>query len=349
MKPELLNPDNFTPPTRTPWGGRRILQHYKVALDLQAFPLVGESWEVSVEPSFPSLLVESGRLLRDVIAQEPVRWLGEEISARHGGQTPLLVKLLDAADNLSLQVHPEDGDPKLSPGQSGKPESWLIAEAGPGAGLYLGFKQGVTRSLVAECIRDGGELDKLMTFVPVSSGDVFSIPAGTPHAIGAGVTLVEPQFVAPGCRGITYRFWDWNRLYDAQGQRSDAGRARQLHVERCLEVTDWHGPSGNALVEQCRGPRAHWSTGSIGRSILVDWPWFRMEAWSGTGTLSVAAPRTMWALTCLAGKAVVQAGIGELLIERGQSCVVPAAAGDVVLKGTNIQLIATRSQSVSAV
>src|SRR5690606_32023453 len=106
MKPSLLRPDNITSPARTPWGGRKILDHYKRGLELgaaAALPLAGESWEISVEPSFPSRLAEGGALLGAVIAADPVGWLGREAARRHGGQTPLLVKLLDTAQSLSVQ------------------------------------------------------------------------------------------------------------------------------------------------------------------------------------------------------------------------------------------------------
>ena len=137
------------PPSRTPWGGTKIRGHFKAGLDLpHSEGRVGESWEVSVEPSFPSRLSGSNRLLSEVISDDPEAWLGEVVCRRFGGQTPLLVKLLDAQDNLSVQVHPEHGDPELGPGESGKPEGWVVLDAEPGAGLYLGFKPGVDRERV---------------------------------------------------------------------------------------------------------------------------------------------------------------------------------------------------------
>src|SRR5262245_61367779 len=144
MRPEKIRPDNFTPATRTPWGGTRILSRYKPAL-IKAQEIVGESWEVSVEPSFPSRFADSSETLAERIAADPMSWLGRDVAARYGGQTPLLVKLLDAADHLSLQVHPTDGDPALAAGESGKPEAWVVLDVDPGCGLYLGFREGVER------------------------------------------------------------------------------------------------------------------------------------------------------------------------------------------------------------
>jgi mannose-6-phosphate isomerase len=112
---------------------------------------VGEAWEVSVEPSFPSRVLGSDDTLAARIAQEPGAWLGSP-EARLG----LLVKLLDADEPLSLQVHPAIGDPALLADESGKPEGWIILEATPGAGLYLGFTEGTSRAQVAECLEEGG-------------------------------------------------------------------------------------------------------------------------------------------------------------------------------------------------
>src|SRR5687768_366355 len=118
-RPLLLRPDNFCPPSRTPWGGRKIAAGYK-GLPEQ---VVGESWEISVEPDFPSVVEETG---------EP---LAEPMS--------LLVKLLDTADVLSVQIHPSDDYPGLAPGESGKPESWYVVESAEGA-LHVGLREGVT-------------------------------------------------------------------------------------------------------------------------------------------------------------------------------------------------------------
>lgn len=265
--PLTLRPDNFTPPQRTPWGGTKIVERYKAALlgDEGSAPrIVGESWEVSVEPDFPAKVVlndkhapgatDYARLeldLAELVAGAPKHFLGAEQSERFGGLA-LLVKLLDAAENLSVQIHPRDDDPALAADESGKPETWYILEAEEGAGLYLGFRDGVGRDDVESKIAAGGDLSELLFFVPVKQGDFFVIDAGTPHAIGAGVTLLEPQRVLPGKRGLTYRYWDWNRTYDAEGRRADDGSPRELHLQRALEVTNWDGPREDALVARIR-------------------------------------------------------------------------------------------------
>ena len=347
MGPLLLEPDNFTPPTRTPWGGRRIASRYKadVLADARATPIIGESWEVSVEPSFPSVVESTGRTLADTIARDPLGWLGAGAVARHGPQTPLLIKLLDAADELSVQVHPAAGDPTLGAGESGKPESWLVLDADPGAGLYLGFREGVSRDDVATCLTGHGPLDQLLEFVPCKPGDAFVIDGGTPHAIGRGLTLVEPQFVTAGRRGVTCRFWDWNRRYDAAGARSPDGTPRDLHVQRSLKVTNWAAPRGPAFVESCRRIPQPLDGGGLTRDLVVDWPWFVVETWRGTGAMSLPAAGTMLALTAVGGAAEIETAEGAVRLTRGRSAVVPAAAGALSVLAESAHIIACRTHS----
>lgn len=343
-RPCRLRADNFTPASRTPWGGTRIVRSYKASLGV-APPgtLVGESWEVSVEPSFPSRLADHDLSLAEVIAAAPDAWLGAAVAARHGGQTPLLIKLLDSAAPLSVQVHPQADDPGLAPDESGKPECWLVLDAEPGAGLYLGLREGVDRETVARCLREAGPLDDLLNFVPVAPGALFVIGAGTPHAVGAGVTLVEPQLVTPGRRGVTYRFWDWNRRYDPDGRRDEAGAPRALHVERSLAVTDWSALRGAAFVESCRASPRLLVDGDVRRHELVRQPWVEVERWSGSGTLTVPAADVMRALLCLRGCCDVRAAAGGCSLRCGESCVVPSAAGVLQVEADDVDLVVVSS------
>ncbi len=339
--PVRLKADNFTPAKRTPWGGTHIVSRYKAQLGITCEGVVGEAWEVSVEPSFPSHCID-GTVLADQIATDPEAWLGTADAERYG-QCPLLVKLLDADDNLSVQVHPTDDDPDLAGDESGKPESWVVLDARPGAGLYLGFRDGVARSDVQACLTRSGPLDELMTFVPVTAGDAFIIEAGTPHAIGAGVTLLEPQHVAPGRRGVTYRFWDWNRRYDEQGERDLMGQPRALHVDRSLTVTSWDAPRGDAFIRTCRAACTTLADGSLRRDRVVDWRWFQVERWSGSGALSVHTDDRLLALTCVGGSLDIESGLGDLHLRRGESGVIPAKAGHLEVRATDGLVFVTKT------
>ncbi len=326
-QPWRLAADNFTPATRTPWGGRYILDTLKADLPLgaaqRAYPVVGESWEVSVEPSFPSTVIArdgTRRALADCIAAAPEAVLGAALWRGRGGY-PLLVKLLDAAQPLSVQVHPGDDYPGLSAEESGKPESWYIVHATPGAGLYLGLREGVARAEVADALERGGDLAALLNFVEVASGDCFEIEAGTIHAIGPGVTLVEPQQVLPGRRGVTYRYWDWNRRYDAAGVESPTGTARALHVAESLAVTDFSGPRGAAFVDSTRrAPTLVARDQDLTRSRYIEGPAFVVEAWRGTGALPLAL-ETLTAAVVVDG---VVTCAGQRFV-RGESFALPAA------------------------
>jgi mannose-6-phosphate isomerase class I len=325
MEPGLvvLRPDNLTPPARTPWGGRKIIHEYKPFLTQAG--AVGESWEVSVEPSFPSRALSGDAPLSALIAGDPVGWLGAEVAARYGGQSPLLVKLLDAAAPLSVQVHPAEGDPALGPDESGKPEGWIVLEASPSAGIFLGFRREVTRAQVERCLREGGPLDALMNFVSVAPGDAFAIEAGTAHAIGAGVTLLEPQHITPGRCGVTYRFWDWDRRYDPHGQPDPAGQPRPLHVARSLEVTRWDGLQGVDFVDSCRcAPEIVAREGALERAVVMRTPWFWVERLRGQGAAALETQDRMVAATCVKGVLRMEGGAA---LRAGYSGVIAARAG----------------------
>lgn len=262
--PLMPLPDNFTPPTRTPWGGIKILGKYKRNVPIRRekrYSVVGESWEISADPAAPcqfcfnlgteTLLIDLIQLL-DLF---PETILGEKVTAKFEGQNPILVKLLDAADHLSVQVHPSDSYAGLGPDESGKPESWYILEAEPGGGLFFGLKEGVSEIELQQAIEQRKDVSHYLNFVEVKPGDFFVIAAGTIHAIGAGVTLIEPQKIASKKSGKTYRIWDWNRLYDERGNVSPAGKPRELHIEDSLRVIDFDAPRGEAFIHHIQPQR----------------------------------------------------------------------------------------------
>lgn len=337
--PERLRPDNVTPPTRTPWGGRWIARCFKARLGVgDAAAVIGEAWEISVEPSFPSRLARTGEALADVIARDPEAWLGPA-AVRDGGQLPLLVKVLDAAENLSVQVHPAADDPALAAHESGKPEAWIVVAAAPGAGIYLGFRDGVGRADVAACLRGGGALDGLLNFVPVACGDVFVVDAGTVHAIGAGVTLVEPQRVTPGKQAVTYRLWDWDRRYDPAGRPDPRGAPRPLHVARALAAIDWGAPRGAAFVAACRSRPTVVDADGLRRVSVLATPWCTAERWSGDGARTVDAASFL-GVVCLGGQLTIETTSGAVTLACGESAVVPAAAGRVRVLGSGVDAVA---------
>jgi mannose-6-phosphate isomerase len=339
VRPIRLKPDNFTPPSRTPWGGVRLLDRYKAALGLQSRfsdRRVGESWEFSVSDEFPSV-TESGESLSAWLARDPGALLGDE--ARRGDSlTALLVKWLDAGDHLSLQIHPEDDYAGLAPGESGKLEGWYVVEHDEGAGLYMGFAAGVRERDVREALERGADLSALMAFVPVQRGDFVLLEPGTPHAVGKGLTLIEPQVVVPGRRGVTYRYWDWNRRYGPGGVLDGNGKPRELHIAHALAVTRWDracdpewlasrlvrgGPSDPRAAARCEplcGPLA----ADPLQSALM-----RAARLFGTGGLRLPAWNSVRAVTVIEGRLSLGTGAGLVIVPAGTTAVVPAACLDL--------------------
>lgn len=271
-------PDNFTAPTRTPWGGTKILGTYKQGLlirEEKQYPVVGESWEISSDPAAPSELtfsLGSEQILVDfvqVLELFAEQILGAAVAQKFSGQNPLLVKLLDAVEPLSVQVHPSDDYANLKSDESGKPECWFVLEAQEGSGLYLGLQEGVSSTRLRQAIEQNEDVSRYLNFVPVNPGDFFIIEAGTIHSIGAGVTLLETQKIAPRKSGKTYRLWDWNRRYDKHGQKTPNGTPRELHIEDSFQVINFEGPRGQAFVAQSQPERRMLQQQGVSQETLL--------------------------------------------------------------------------------
>ena len=192
------------------WGGTK-LKAYKAPKNSGVEPL-GETWEVSRHPDGPST-ESGGKGLRELFSES---------------QLPYLVKLIDTADNLSVQVHPDDDYASKHENDKGKSECWLIIDSEPDCGIYLGLKEGVTRDQFKSAVEKNEAVNELLNFYEVSPGDFFFVPAGSIHALGNGVTLTEIQQSS----GITYRVWDWNRL-------GMDGQPRELHVDKAMDVINF--------------------------------------------------------------------------------------------------------------
>lgn len=206
------------------WGGNKLAE----ILGRNFSPLsnCGESWELSDIEDDVSV-VTNGFLqendLRDLIEVYMYDLMGEENYLRYGLGFPLLIKLIDASDDLSVQVHPDD-ELATKYGQNGKTEIWYVLDADKDAGLYVGFKENVRKETYLKAVQDG-IVDQLLNFYPVQKGDVFLIPAGTVHAIGKGVLLSEIQQASD----VTFRIFDWNRV-------DEYGRSRELHTEEAMQA-----------------------------------------------------------------------------------------------------------------
>ncbi len=228
------------------WGGRRLERFGKA---LPPGQLIGESWELA-DLGTTSASGGGGGAARSVIANGPLagqtlhdaltawdtRLVGSTALSRHGG-FPLLVKFLDARENLSVQVHPSPAYAATHPDAHLKTESWFILDAAPGSVIYKGIRQGVTREDFARHIQDGTVVNDLIA-VPAVPGECHNLPSGTCHALGAGVLVAEVQTPSD----TTFRVFDWGRV------------GRELHVEQSLECIDFGpAPAAARLEPDSRG------------------------------------------------------------------------------------------------
>ncbi len=250
----LLDQKNFTPLKKTPWAGSQLAAGIKAAYVTNQHQLIGESWEISCDQDTPSITVADPRLtLSEIIASNPQETLSPAMIAAGRSHCEILVKLINASTPLSLQIHPADDNAFLKANECGKPESWLVLAAEPGSGLYLGFSRKMSLSEIENHLTDGTFSEKMLQFVPVKPGDFFEIAPGVPHAIGPGTVLLEPQRITPGKAGKTWRLWDWNRLYNENGQPDPhQGKARELHIKESLSLLQPDVQFGSEYVDTLR-------------------------------------------------------------------------------------------------
>ena len=238
------------------WGGNRLCP-YKGLPDSEA--PIGESWEVSAVPSSPSIISNgefAGRDLISVISEAPEDILGQTVNERYHGQLPLLVKFIDARRDLSIQVHPNDEMAQREHGKMGKSEMWYIIDAKPGSYLYAGFKQEITPEAYKQHVANG-TITEVLARHEVKTGDVFYLPAGRVHAIGAGILLAEVQQSSD----VTYRIFDYNRP-------GMDGKPRELHTELAAQALNYHVESEYRTIYDENINRAN---------LIVDSPYFSVR------------------------------------------------------------------------
>jgi len=207
------------------WGGNALAEIYHKTDDTET--KLGESWEISDLDEDISV-VANGFLaendLRELIETYMGELVGDSVFDKNGLGFPLLIKLIDAQDDLSVQVHPDDTLAQQRYEQNGKTEIWYVIHADENAGIYVGFNKPVEKQDYIDAVMRK-EVALLLQFYPVKKGDLFFIPAGTVHALGKGVRVAEIQQPSD----ITYRIFDWNRV-------DDTGMPRELHVAEALDA-----------------------------------------------------------------------------------------------------------------
>ncbi|HZR20547.1 MAG TPA: type I phosphomannose isomerase catalytic subunit [Verrucomicrobiae bacterium] len=294
------------------WGGRRLEKLYGKMLPPKV--PVGESWEISDRPGDASVIANgplAGKDLHWLVETRPDELLGATRLER--GRFPLLIKILDASEKLSLQVHPPataaaelDGEPKT--------EMWYIAEAAPGAELYVGLRAGCTRDEFAAKIEQGTVADCFHR-VKVKAGDAMFLPSGRVHAIGAGLVIFEIQQNSD----TTYRVFDWNRV-------GLDGKPRELHAQQSLasiDFDDFEPP----LVQ----PRA--LTGPVKLQLLASDKLFSVTlAELKAGEHLPLNRGTLHIIGTIRGRIEVESTTEPITLSAGQFCLIPAAVEGAALR-----------------
>jgi mannose-6-phosphate isomerase len=302
------------------WGGSKLQKELGKPANT---PNIGESWEVSAVPGDVSIVANGaykGDSLKDLIDRYPDKILGSSVVKRFGSEFPILIKFIDAADDLSIQVHPDDKLARKRHNSFGKTEMWHVMHTDPGARLLIDFKHAVSPEDYQQHLEDNTLLE-LMNEEEVKPGDTFFINAGKIHAIGAGVMLAEIQQTSD----LTYRVYDYNR-------KDAGGNTRELHTEQALEAIDFSAKHDFKVSypeqENTCNP-------------VVDSPYFTTNYLPLNGSLdqdlSQRSAFSIWIV--VEGSVHLQTEGGSLNLKKGETCLIPASVNSLSLKGENARLL----------
>lgn len=299
------------------WGGDRLRGEYHKETDLS--PLA-ESWECSTHPDGTSLaLIDQKEIpMTEVLKRHP-EILGTHPRTRN--TLPILIKLIDAKNDLSVQVHPDDDYARIHEhGSLGKSEFWYVLEAEPGASLVYGFSQDVTEEQVRQGIADG-TIQKYLQKVPVRRNDVFFVQAGTVHAIGKGIVIAEIQESS----NLTYRLYDYNR-------RDRNGNLRELHIDKALDVLNLH-----SSAEPVQPMRLLNYQPGFASEFLTRCRYFQVERILLNSEASEVSYRTdsssFEVLMCVQGKGVLKGKELRIPFRKGDTIFVPADSEKMGITG----------------
>ncbi|SDO80150.1 type I phosphomannose isomerase catalytic subunit [Selenomonas ruminantium] len=297
------------------WGGNRLRNEYgkESALDK-----VAESWELSCHEDGLSLVdsgENKGKTLASLLEGPGKEMLGTK--AAELDYFPLMIKLIDAKKDLSVQVHPDNEYAWRVEGEQGKTEMWYVVDAEPGASLIYGFKEKISKEEFQQRIEDNTLLE-VCNQVPVHKGDVFFIEAGTLHAIGAGILICEVQQSS----NLTYRVYDYGRL-------GTDGKPRQLHIDKALDVTRLELPPqvSQTLMDIDIFPH-------MDVKLLADCEYFKVYHGRLQGDSAMhTGTDSFHCLTVLEGAVKLSGGGEKLTLSKGATAFVPAGLGTYQLQG----------------
>lgn len=296
------------------WGGTKLKTEYGLKSDLD---IVAESWELSVHKDGQSTVAsgsDTGLSLSDYLKKCGRCALGKKAEAFD--YFPLLIKLIDAKDNLSVQVHPSDAYALKNEGEYGKTEMWYILEAEPDASLYYGLNTAITKEEFQSRIENNTVLEVLHQ-VPVHRGDVFFIEAGTIHAIGKGIVICEIQQNS----NTTYRVYDYDR-------RDKNGNTRPLHIQKALEVATLAPATAPAI------DRTPINGDGYQKELLASCHYFTVEKLTVTGKAVLPVTEDSFqSLIVTDGSAALHMGDTVLPLKKGGSVFIPAQDNTYTIEG----------------
>lgn len=296
------------------WGGTRLRDDFGKDCD---YDKVAESWELSCHKDGASVVANgehAGKTLAQYIETEGKAVLGK--NCERFEQFPILIKLIDAKDNLSVQVHPNNEYAQRVEGEYGKTEMWYIVDCDEGAELLYGFKKEVSKDEFAARIKDNTLLE-ITQSVPVKKGDVFFIEAGTLHAIGKGILIAEIQQNS----NTTYRIYDYGRV-------GADGKPRELHIDKAVEVTDLCPAKPYPVTE------AFEENGAVKR-LLSKCEYFTVYSVDVAEKACFNADETSFHnVLILEGNAELSCGDTTLSLKKGDSVFVPANCGEYTIVGS---------------
>ena len=303
------------------WGGNRLNTDFakKIALS----PLA-ETWECSTHPDGISMVAggeHAGKNLREVLATHP-EYYGKHPLA--DGELPILIKLIDAKENLSVQVHPDDAYARsMENGSRGKTEMWYVLDAEPNTHLVYGFSHDMNRDILKKNL-EAGTIEKYLQKIPVEKDDIFYIEAGTVHALGAGALVAEIQENS----NITYRLYDYNR-------KDKQGKTRNLHIDQAMAVMNYK--SSTTPRQPLRVLRYRRGVAS---ELLCRCQYFQVERLLINTLLYhenafyPARPDTFEVLLCIDGKGMLfYDSVESISFQKGDCIFIPANCAGLSLKG----------------
>ena len=313
----MLAPFTFEPVYKqTIWGGGRIASRFHRRVP---FEKVAESWELTCREDGMSVTADGerrGRTLAQLIDEYGERLLGSHCVKRYGRDFPLLIKIIDANDRLSVQVHPDDAYARAHGERFGKNEMWYVIDAKPGAKLVFGLRDGVTKERFAQAVREGTVAQTLRE-VPVKRGDSFFIRAGTVHAILDGILIAEIQQNS----NTTYRIYDWDRV-------GKDGKPRELHVGAALDVIRFGADVPENAISALRK-----ENGARIRP-LVESPFFHTDEVAVDGRYeNTADGGSFIAVNAVEGEGTLRYDGGVIALRAGTSLLLPACLGRYAVSG----------------